>query len=141
VAGRSYISGIEVKNLPSGTYPVTMYNAAKCIVGTMQFTIREKEDCDSIAAILVPSAFTPNGDGKNDILMPLKNPVGKMVSFVFRVYNRNGQVLFESMSPGKGWDGRYKGVQQPTAVYVWMFQGIDAGGKQVSYSGTTVLIR
>jgi gliding motility-associated-like protein len=141
VGGKLYNSGTTTAILPAGTYPATIYSAAKCIVDSFRFTIRAKTDCDTIQAIFIPSAFTPNGDGKNDILKPLKNPKGNVVRFVFRVYNRVGQVLFESTSPNKGWDGKYKGNPQPAAVYVWVFQGTEADGKLVIYKGTTLLIR
>jgi gliding motility-associated-like protein len=142
VAGSLYTSGMRSVDLAAGTYPVIIYNATQCAVDTVQFTVPAKGNCgDSLRAVYVPSAFTPNGDGKNDILEPLGNPLGKVTHFVFRVYNRSGQVVFETRSPGKGWDGKYKGIQQPSAVYVWVFAGTDAGGKPVNYKGTTVLIR
>jgi gliding motility-associated-like protein len=141
VDGSLYNSGAQSVDLVAGTYPITIYNAARCAVNTIQFTVPPKSGCDTIHAIYVPSAFTPNGDGKNDILEPLGNPLGKVVRFVFRVYNRSGQVVFESRTPGKGWDGKYKGIQQPSATYVWVFQGTATDGKPVNYKGTTVLIR
>lgn len=141
VDGGMYNSGTRSVDLAAGTYPTVIYNASRCAVDTVQFTIREKGDCDTIRAIYVPSAFTPNGDGKNDLLVPIVNPLGKVTHFIFRVYNRSGQVLFESRTPGKGWDGKYKGTQQPTGVYVWMFQGTEPDGKQVNFKGTTLLLR
>jgi gliding motility-associated-like protein len=141
VDGGMYNSGMRSVDLAAGTYPTIIYNATRCAVDTVQFTIREKGDCDTIRAIYVPSAFTPNGDGKNDMLEPLGNPIGKVTHFVFRVYNRSGQVVFESRSPGKGWDGKYKGIQQPPAVYVWVFAGTDSDGKPVNFKGTTLLLR
>lgn len=141
VDGSLYNSGAQSVDLVAGTYPITIYNAARCAVYTMPFAVPPKSGCDTIHAIYVPSAFTPNGDGKNDILEPLGNPLGKVARFVFRVYNRNGQVVFESRTPGKGWDGKYKGIQQSSATYVWVFQGTDLDGKPVNFKGTTVLIR
>jgi gliding motility-associated-like protein len=141
VNGSLYNSGMRSADLASGTYPLIIYNALQCAVDTLQFTIPAKIDCDTIHAIYVPSAFTPNGDGKNDILEPLGNPSGKVTHFVFRVYNRSGQVVFETRTPRKGWDGKFKGIQQPSAVYVWVFQGTDPDGKPVIFKGTTLLLR
>jgi gliding motility-associated-like protein len=141
VAGGLYNSGIEIKNLPAGMYPVKIFNAAKCLVDSFQFRIKEKGDCDTLQAIYVPSAFTPNGDGKNDVLKPLKNPLGKVAHFVFRIYNRLGQVLFESNTVSTGWDGTCKNVPQPVGTYIWMFEAIASDGKRLFFSGTTVLIR
>jgi gliding motility-associated-like protein len=141
VDGSRYNSGMRSVDLTPGTYPVIIYNTTRCAVDTLQFTIRGKGDCDTIRAIYIPSAFTPNGDGKNDILYPLVNPLGKVMHFVFRVYNRSGQVVFESRAPGKGWDGKLKGIQQPGSVYVWVFNGTDSDGKPVNFKGTTLLLR
>ncbi len=89
--------------------------------------------------IAVPSAFTPNNDGKNDFLYPLN--AYKATNLVFRVYNRIGQQVFETRDWTRKWDGRIGGVEQPTGVYVWMLDYNDAAGKRVSLKGTTVLIR
>jgi gliding motility-associated-like protein len=89
--------------------------------------------------IYVPTGFTPNGDGKNDLLIPLS--VGLKSLKFFRVYNRWGQMVFYSESLAKGWDGRIMGMDQPTGVYIWIAEGIDYMGKTVSGRGTTTLIR
>jgi gliding motility-associated-like protein len=90
--------------------------------------------------IAVPSAFTPNGDGLNDYFYPLN--AFKANSLVFRVFNRYGQIIFESNDWTKKWDGRYKSIQQPPGTYVWTFSYTDRDtGEKVSLKGTTVLIR
>jgi gliding motility-associated-like protein len=88
----------------------------------------------------VPSAFTPNGDGLNDYFHPLN--AFKADDMVFRVFNRFGQVVFESKEWTKKWDGRFKGLPQPVGTYVWTFTYTDRGsGEKMSLKGTTVLIR
>jgi len=89
--------------------------------------------------ILVPSGFTPNGDGKNDILKPI--PVGITELQYFRIYNRWGQLLFSTSQQGIGWDGRYNGIPQGSGTYVFVTQGKDIYGKTVFRKGTAVLIR
>ncbi len=89
--------------------------------------------------IFVPSAFTPNGDGKNDVLKPVT--VGISVLKYFSVYNRWGQLLFTTAEFGKGWDGSFGNVQQPASTYVYITEGVDYLGKTVYRKGTTVLIR
>jgi gliding motility-associated-like protein len=89
--------------------------------------------------IFVPSAFTPNGDGKNDVLKPIT--VGISVLKYFSVYNRWGQLLFTTSEIGKGWDGNFANAQQPAGTYVFMAEGIDYLGKAVFRKGTSVLIR
>jgi gliding motility-associated-like protein len=89
--------------------------------------------------IFVPSAFTPNGDGKNDIIRP--KVVGMKQYNYFRIYNRAGQMLYSTSTYNQGWDGRMGGQLQPPGAYVYMAQAIDYTGKTVNKKGTVVLIR
>lgn len=89
--------------------------------------------------IFIPTAFTPNGDGKNDVLKPL--PVGIKTFKYFRVYNRWGQMVYSTSAIGSGWDGTFNGKEQATGTYVFMAQATDYLGKQISKKGTIVLIR
>jgi gliding motility-associated-like protein len=90
--------------------------------------------------IAVPSAFTPNGDGLNDYLNP--NNAVKADNLLFRVYNRFGQLVFETKDWTRKWDGKINGVMQQTGVYAWIltYTHHDTGEK-VFLKGTTVLIR
>jgi gliding motility-associated-like protein len=88
--------------------------------------------------IFVPTAFTPNKDGKNDFLRPIS--VGmKNINF-FKVYNRWGQVIYDSVI-GMGWDGTFGGKDQAPGTYVFMAEGVDYLGKTVLKKGTVVLIK
>ena len=89
--------------------------------------------------LYIPSAFSPNGDGLNDIFYPF--PVGIRSINYFRVFNRWGQLLFSTTTLNKGWDGKLQGVEQPTGVYVFMAQGVDKNGKLITHQGTVALIR
>jgi gliding motility-associated-like protein len=89
--------------------------------------------------IYVPSAFTPNNDGKNDLLIAL--PVGLKEFRFLRVFNRWGEMIYNSPDPNHGWNGTIRGVTQPTGVYIWTAEGIDYTGKIVTRQGTTTLIR
>jgi gliding motility-associated-like protein len=73
-----------------------------------------------ICKLFVPTAFTPNGDGLNDIF---RVEFGENTSqFSFDVYNRWGQNLFHSLNISEGWDGKVRGLSQPTGVYVWVIR-------------------
>ncbi len=90
--------------------------------------------------ITVPSAFTPNGDGINDYLYPLN--AYKAVNLEFKVFNRYGQLVFETKDWTKKWDGTINGKQQDIGTYAWMLQYTDGEtGKRNFLKGTTVLIR
>lgn len=88
----------------------------------------------------VPTGFTPNGDGLNDYLYPLN--AYKANNLEFRVYNRLGQLIFETKDWTRKWDGTLNGNPQGTGVYVWTLVYTDSDtGLQKSLKGTTVLIR
>ncbi len=87
----------------------------------------------------VPTAFSPNGDGVNDVLRP--RALGMKSLKYFRVYNRLGNLVFETTELNKGWDGFYKGNPQDPATYVWMAQGVTYKGEFITRKGTAVLVR
>ncbi len=87
----------------------------------------------------VPTAFTPNGDGLNDIFRPTS--VGILELDYFRVFNRYGELVFETHDIGKGWDGNYKGIKQSIGNYVWSIKGTDRTKKLKTMKGNVVLIR
>jgi gliding motility-associated-like protein len=88
----------------------------------------------------VPSAFTPNGDGLNDYFYPLN--AFKADNLVFRVYNRYGQMIFETKDWTQKWDGRINSQPQPCGTYIWTLDYTNRDtGQKVSQKGTTVLIR
>ncbi len=89
--------------------------------------------------IYIPSAFTPNGDGKNDVLHIIAPGLKEL--FYFRVYNRWGQSVFETKDLLKGWDGRINGQLPETGVYVWIMKGVNYLGNVVERKGTVTLIR
>ncbi|MEP6684576.1 MAG: PKD domain-containing protein [Parafilimonas sp.] len=89
--------------------------------------------------VFIPTAFTPNEDGKNDVFRPI---IAGMKQFLyFRVYNRWGQLLFSTSEANKGWDGTYNGNRQASGTYIYSVQAIDYTGKPYFKKGTFVLIR
>ena len=89
--------------------------------------------------IAVPNAFTPNNDGLNDELFPLN--AYKATDLLFRVYNRVGQLVFETRDWTKRWNGRFKEQPADLGTYVWIltYTNIDTG-KRVQQKGTTILL-
>ena len=93
----------------------------------------------TLPEIFVPSAFTPDADGINDVLKPI---VAGMKHFEnFSVYNRLGQLIYTTPSAGQGWDGTSKGIRQPPGTYVYLVSAVDYLDKHVVRKGTVVLIR
>ncbi|RYF85452.1 MAG: gliding motility-associated C-terminal domain-containing protein [Chitinophagaceae bacterium] len=91
------------------------------------------------ADIMVPTAFTPNSDGRNDRLYPVLMGIKELR--YFRVFNRWGQLLFETKNTYNGWDGRINGNQQATGVVVWVAEGVGSDNRVYQRRGTCVLIR
>jgi len=137
--GTRYITGQQVQ-LAAGNYIARIFTATNCPVDSLAIIIKQQNsfgaNCDTI---YVPSAFTPNGDGVNDVSKPTVS-LGTQ-SFTFRIYNRWGQVLFETRTAGEGWNGKWKSMQQSSGTYVWIMECRDSAGEKKIYNGTFVLIR
>lgn len=88
--------------------------------------------------IFVPSLFTPNDDGMNDVLFVRGE---QLENFEFRVYNQLGLLLFQTNNQKMGWTGRYGGVDQPQGNYVWIVAGETRRGRKVQKQGVVTLAR
>lgn len=89
--------------------------------------------------VFVPSAFTPNNDGRNDVIRPISVGIQRIRNF--SIYNRWGQRVFSTNEDRRGWDGTIGGVPQGSGVYVWMLQADDYLGNAIFLKGTVTLIR
>ena len=87
-------------------------------------------------AVYVPTAFTPNEDGVNEVFIPVTTGFDP-IQYNFTLFNRWGQMIFESNKPGEGWDGM-GGTQD---VYIWKLTGRSLMGTDHSFSGYTTLIK
>ena len=87
----------------------------------------------------LPTAFTPNGDGLNDLVRPYL--VGMQSLKSFTIFNRWGQLLFHSRTYGEGWDGKFQGEEQNPGVYIWILEFVNKDGVTVTEKGTITLIR
>jgi len=119
----------------AGTYTLQVTDSNGC-VATDSISV-----LDSACAeyMYLPTAFTPNGDGHNDVFRPSFKGVATQYSFM--VYNRWGQQVFASNNPANGWDGTVNGNPQAPGVYVWYCQYQLYERPPVSQKGTVVLIR
>jgi gliding motility-associated-like protein len=91
------------------------------------------------ADIYVPTAFTPNNDGLNDLLRPTLMGMKELKHF--RVYNRFGKLLFDTKTNMEGWNGDFEGSTLPTQVVVWIAEAIGVDGKVYTRKGTSTLVR
>ena len=117
-----------------GTYSVTVTDAAGC-TATQSITLTER--CESL--LLLPNAFSPNGDGANDVFKPL---VQFVQTYEMWVYDRWGNQLFHSTNVTEGWDGTTT-FSKPAeiGVYVWMVNYTDESEQAFSMKGNVTVVR
>jgi gliding motility-associated-like protein len=118
----------------SGNYYVKVSNACGSV--QVKKTVNY-EKCNY--NLSVPNAFSPNGDGNNDIFRVLYNY--PPAQFSLSIYNRHGMKIFTSSDPSQGWDGTFKGLAQPLDAYVWTIYYSDQTGVSQTLKGTVMLIR
>ena len=113
-----------------------------CLIAFNQFgcsdTVCQEIQITGTPVIDVVSAFTPNNDGKNDLAKVLAFGVQKLM---FKIYNRWGQLMFETNDDRYGWDGNYKGTPQPMDAYGYVLEAVMQDGQNVKKSGSITLIR
>lgn len=119
------------------TYTVTITDSAGCpkTATVTIYVISMRCNSDDV---FVPNTFTPNGDNQNDILFVRSNSIDELY---FAVYNRWGQIVFETTDIKKGWDGIYEGKNVDPAVFAWYLRAKCYNGDELIKKGNTTLIR
>lgn len=118
-----------------GTFRVCLFAMSR--EGCLDSMCKEVS-ADVRTAIDVPSAFSPNGDGNNDILYARGAAVETLV---MKIYNRWGQMVFETNNINHGWDGKYNGVPQEMDAYAYVLYATFIDGSGVEKKGNVTLIR
>ena len=129
-------SNIDCMGLPDHLdYKVTMSDTLGCFSNdtTLHFNIVFD------TKIALPEAFSPNDDGKNDIAYVRGWGIREFVEV--KIFNRWGQVVFESNDMGKGWDGTFNGKPQSIDTYAYTIKAIDMEGKDIFVKGYITLLR
>ena len=118
-----------------GTYWLEVTDAKNCKGrSTVQVIMKQ-----CLKGLYVPNAFTPNGDGKNDVFKA--QLFGDIKKYELIIYNRWGNEVFRTKDPNKGWDGTFKGTEPPTTVFVWICSYQLDGEPAKVEKGTVSLIR
>lgn len=110
------------------------YQFGECISPTTYF----KVDVIDAIKIYAPTAFSPNGDGQNDIFRP--RGIGVSSYTLFSVMDRWGNLVFSTKDINTGWDGTFRGKRVETGGYVWLVQGIDILGQPVQEKGAVLVV-
>ncbi len=101
----------ELISLSSGMYSLTVTDANGCSASQTTTINKGEHDC-----FFIPTVFSPNGDGNNDVLYVRAHGVKEMI---FRIFDRWGNMIFESTTPAVGWDGTYKGKPMNAGAYAY----------------------
>ncbi|GAA3931731.1 T9SS type B sorting domain-containing protein [Chitinophaga oryziterrae] len=135
ISGYMFQSDSIIRHLNEGEYHYRITDSHECIVeGDVEIS-KEWRDC----AVFVPNAFSPNGDGVNDIF---KAKIQDDISdFRMAVYGRWGQLVFETHDPRWGWDGYQKGIGLPVGSYLWVITYTDSKKQQMKQQGTLLLLK
>ena len=165
VIPRFSTAGLLIKNPATGNYRLTANGPALMVLAnndkgnftipnittdTSFFVKRIYGACESKAVKInisvvdksfftIPTGFTPNGDGLNDRLNV--RVAGFITLSNFSIYNKWGELVFETSKLNTGWDGIYKGVLQNTGSFIWFAAGKDINGKSIKDRGSFTLIR
>ncbi len=124
-----------INDVPAGAYKVMATDANGCH-GDTTVQIIEEPCC----SMMIPQVFSPNGDGKNDVFLPMfTNPVA---NYTFSVFNRWGQRVFIGNKGEMGWDGTHNGKPADVGVYYYTLTYIcERGNQQYYYQGDITLVR
>ncbi|UPK72763.1 gliding motility-associated C-terminal domain-containing protein [Chitinophaga filiformis] len=124
-----------LQQLEAGWYRFAVSDSHGCTVEGQAGIEMESRDC----AVYIPTAFSPNRDGINDVFRAKVNDA--VTEFRLAVYGRWGNLVFETNDPDTGWDGAQKGTFLPVGSYVWMLTYTDSRKQGIKQQGTLVLIR
>jgi len=129
---------------PIGNYTITdpskiLYTIS--ILDSNGCTIKDQQEVwiFSEPDVYAPTAFTPNGDGVNDLFLPVYVNISKLE--YLRIFDRWGKLIFETNDMGKAWDGTYNGKPLPMDTFVFVIIGIDTKGNSILRKGNVTLIR
>jgi len=88
--------------------------------------------------VYIPNSFTPNGDGRNDVLRVYSNVIRQLRIVIF---NQWGEKVYESTDQNMAWDGTYKGKPQPSGVYIYVAEIVINTGEKLERKGAINLLR
>lgn len=130
-----YLNSIKVKPINTTQYFVKVTDGNNCI-GYDSVTV----GVYSKNVLLIPTGFSPNGDGINDVFKVVKHLNVKTLNY-FEVYNRWGQKIFSTTNIEQGWDGTFNGEPVPTGSYSWQILLTNYDNEKIGKSGSIDILR
>jgi gliding motility-associated-like protein len=118
------------------TYVVKAYNSIGCF---SEDSVKVLFNKTGSAEIYFPNAFSPNGDGKNDVFRVISTGANTLT--VFSVYNRWGELIFTTNDISRGWDGTFKGILQEPGAYYWFVKAWNQCDGDLFKKGSVILVK
>lgn len=132
-----FSSNTEVYPFLSTTYTISVTDTFGCVLTATVYIKVGELKCDE-PFVFIPNAFTPNGDGINDVVF-VRSEI--LEDFVFMIYNRWGQKLFETTDQKVGWDGTFEGKPCQAGAYDYYFKGTCIDQQELELKGNITLVR
>ena len=138
-------TGQVIQNNSTGTFNISdvkedMILSIRAIAGPCMSAVGQVNiKVIDVTQLEIPNAFTPNGDGINDHFKI--RVTGYFKSDGLKIFNRWGQLVFETRDLSNEWDGTIKGNPLAIGTYYWVIEGLDVEGKRLRRSGSVTLIR
>ncbi|MFZ5554143.1 MAG: PKD domain-containing protein [Bacteroidota bacterium] len=117
---------------------VTVATDSGCVASFTDTVSVEACADDDVFGPAVPTAFTPNGDGANDVFMVRGGP---FLEFELRVFNEWGNQIYYSTDQAEGWDGKYKNKKQPLGTYVWTYRIVTLDNTELTNKGEVTILK
>gem|GEM_PF-2438979 len=138
--GSVYDTTYTIPNLQVGTYGIVIYNTAMCPVDNVnvQIGLDLDQSCDTL---YVPTAFVPTSNEPNNRFLKPYGGGSTIQNITFKVFNRYGNIVFETHNLNSGWDGTVNGTLQDIGTYIWYLDYTQGNSKIKHSRGTSVLIR
>ena len=114
------------------------YDVILTVTDTAGCTDSTKSPLEIALLPVLPTAFTPNGDGENDTFIIRGGP---FLAVDFKIYNNWGELVFATTDPDAGWDGVHNGEEAPIGVYTWTFTVVIVGDRTIVKEGDVTLMR
>lgn len=124
-----------IRQLAAGTYNYQVTDSHDCYITGAE----PVPESDARCAVYVPTAFSPDGNGQNDVFRVKMYDV--VNNFRMSIYNRWGQLVYQSTDPKQGWNGERKGIRLDPGTYLWTITYEDHAHQPMQQQGSILLIR
>jgi gliding motility-associated-like protein len=129
----------NITGLAPGSYTVIVSDANDCTFTGTANILGSPTPCEVVIPVVyLPSVFSPNGDGENDVLYVRGQGIA---SFELRIYDRWGEMVFQTTDLSSGWDGSFRGRKMDNGSFVYMLQVDFSNGEQLKEKGSISIIK